>query len=397
MPFTLNVKYSDIIIIILFISSPLVALNVAFRNIFYKLSAQIFAVFIFFLLFMGIYSNDVVRHLSGVVQYAFCFFILIPVLLSHSKGDMNKILMPFIFGAMFSLCLLVVSYVSGTKLFSEIITYGLTGGGVNRYSIGATNDYGFILAVTIIFIHLVFRHLSKILKLVFSLFFVVALVGLIVTASRSSFILLAAYFFIVVMVTMLKNKRVRIKALGSFVVISVLSVAVLPSVGEFIFIDNLKRMTSISLDLNEMAGDRFEQYHIGAEMVNENAMAIGRGINSYQDLSLSTHPIHNVFIIMAVEAGILPGFLFFFFWMSILIVSVRSWTIGITSFAIIASVLLYIQTITHIYDRFFWIPIAISFLLFTANNNVRFSKKILCFKNIRCDNSIVKLNKKSIL
>ena len=48
---------------------------------------------------------------------------------------------------------------------------------------------------------------------------------------------------------------------------------------------------------------------------------------------------------------------------------------GYVSFAIIFAVLVYMQTITHVYDRFFWIIIGVALVL--TNLTTKESKKLV--------------------
>jgi len=302
------------------------------------------------------YALNFEKHILALSQYGFVFLVLAPVIMRYSKRQFDLVLKAFIFGAILSLTLAFIFYFSGVQLLSDLIEYTTTGGIYRRVSAGATNDFGFIMAISIMFLYLLY--MRRKLRGFYTFFLSSYLFsGVIMSASRSSAVAVIVFFIIIFSCNF--NLRQFFKVM-IFILITLITLFLFSKL--FVdtdFLNNLERL-SFNSKTGSLFGDRLNQYNEGIGVLLNNIFGIGMG--SYQELNITEHPVHNILFIIAIEGGLLSSLLFMLFWI-LLFVQVYSKTkTGYIAFSIIFSVFLYMQTITHAYDRMFWIPIAVAFL-----------------------------------
>ena len=361
-PITLNLSAADIIVIFLFILSPIRILNHAFIHSVYRDTFFIYFLYLTILAFVGMYALNIEKHILALAQYGFVFLVLVPVIMRYSKRHFDLVLKAFIFGAILSLTLAFVFYISGVQLLSDWIEYTTTGGIYKRISSGATNDFGFIMAISIMFLYLLYmrRQLGG-----FYTFFLSSYLfgGIIMSASRSSVVAVMVFFIIIF------SYNFNLRQFFKMMILTLITLYLFFIIFEDTnFLLNLERL-SFNSSTGSLIGDRLNQYNVGIGLLLENIFGIGMG--SYQELNFTAHTIHNILLIIAVEGGLLSLLLFMLFW-ALLFIRVYSKTkMGYIAFSLIFSVFLYMQTITHVYDRMFWIPVA----LMLAFNNLNKIKK----------------------
>ena len=370
LPIGLNLSYSDILIALLFVGSPIKIIQSALLHSTYKNFSLIFAFFILVSLFVGIFSYDPQKHVTGVAQYFFSWFIFTPVLLYYAKDNIKLLIIPYIVGALCSLILLFLFYSFDITLFSDIVEYKVTGS-PTRYSIGATNDFGFVQATAIVFSIVALTFSSGWKRLYYIPLILLFIPSLVLTGSRSGLMLVVVF---VLFATVLNKNQNIVKYFSNYLKIftSILFLAV----GLYLFQDNayLSNLTRI-LNIFDIS-DRLNHIMIGAEMLSENPFAIGMGINSYQSL-VGMMPLHNVFAIIAVELGILGLFSFMLCWAIMIFESyVARKHHGQIPVALILSVFVYIQSITHIYDRMFWVTICLALILYYPYKRMKGFNKV---------------------
>ena len=361
-PITLNLSAADIIVIFLFILSPIRILNHAFIHSVYRDTFFIYFLYLTSLAFVGMYALNIEKHILALAQYGFVFLVLVPVIMRYSKRHFDLVLKAFIFGAILSLTLAFVFYISGVQLLSDWIEYTTTGGIYKRISSGATNDFGFIMAISIMFLYLLYmrRQLGG-----FYTFFLSSYLfgGIIMSASRSSVVAVIVFFIIIF------SHNFNLRQFFKMMILTLITLYLFFIIFEDTnFLLNLERL-SFNSSTGSLIGDRLNQYNVGIGLLLENIFGIGMG--SYQELNFTAHTIHNILLIIAVEGGLLSLLLFMLFWVLLFIRVYSKTKMGYIAFSIIFSVFLYMQAITHVYDRMFWIPVA----LMLAFNNLNKIKK----------------------
>ena len=308
------------------------------------------------------YALNIEKHILALAQYGFVFLVLVPVIMRYSKRHFDLVLKAFIFGAILSLTLAFVFYISGVQLLSDWIEYTTTGGIYKRISSGATNDFGFIMAISIMFLYLLYmrRQLGG-----FYTFFLSSYLfgGIIMSASRSSVVAVIVFFIIIF------SHNFNLRQFFKMMILTLITLYLFFIIFEDTnFLLNLERL-SFNSSTGSLIGDRLNQYNEGIGLLLDNIFVIGMG--SYQELNFTEHPIHNILLIIAVEGGLLSLLLFMLFWVLLFIRVYSKTKMGYIAFSIIFSVFLYMQAITHVYDRMFWIPVA----LMLAFNNLNKIKK----------------------
>ena len=361
-PITLNLSAADIIVIFLFILSPIRILNHAFIHSVYRDTFFIYFLYLTSLAFVGMYALNIEKHILALAQYGFVFLVLVPVIMRYSKRHFDLVLKAFIFGSILSLTLAFVFYISGVQLLSDWIEYTTTGGIYKRISSGATNDFGFIMAISIMFLYLLYmrRQLGG-----FYTFFLSSYLfgGIIMSASRSSVVAVIVFFIIIF------SHNFNLRQFFKMMILTLITLYLFFIIFEDTnFLLNLERL-SFNSSTGSLIGDRLNQYNVGIGLLLENIFGIGMG--SYQELNFTAHTIHNILLIIAVEGGLLSLLLFMLFWVLLFIRVYSKTKMGYIAFSIIFSVFLYMQAITHVYDRMFWIPVA----LMLAFNNLNKIKK----------------------
>ena len=266
--------------------------------------------------------------------------------------------------------MLFLFYSFDITLFSDIVEYKVTGS-PTRYSIGATNDFGFVQATAIVFSIVALTFSSGWKRLYYIPLILLFIPSLVLTGSRSGLMLVVVF---VLFATVLNKNQNIVKYFSNYLKIftSILFLAV----GLYLFQDNayLSNLTRI-LNIFDIS-DRLNHIMIGAEMLSENPFAIGMGINSYQSL-VGMMPLHNVFAIIAVELGILGLFSFMLCWAIMIFESyVARKHHGQIPVALILSVFVYIQSITHIYDRMFWVTICLALILYYPYKRMKGFNKV---------------------
>ena len=360
-PIALNLKFGDVLISVLFLLFAAKifdnAINV-FRS--YRNGAYAYAVFIFSLLAIGIFSSSPEKHLTGVLQYIFVYFILVPVILFFVLRNFEMALRAYIFGAIVAAVLTLLFNYFDIVIGSGFLEYSRTGGAIfKRVGIGGINDFGFIIATAMI-MAFILNSRERLTNISFVTLMIFLSLIIVLTASRSSLVLLILFFGFIA----LRGRVVKSLAL-LFALISLVYVS-------YDYVDVLKNVGRFTLDLNNV-GNRLEQYGIALHMIQDDPFGIGLG--SYMEGSITEHPVHNIFLILAVEGGLLSSILFFIFWIILMAASLIKRSNGYVSFAIIFAVLVYMQTITHVYDRFFWIIIGVALVL--TNLTTKESKKLV--------------------
>ena len=345
-PIALNLKFGDVLISVLFLLFAAKifdnAINV-FRS--YRNGAYAYAVFIFSLLAIGIFSSSPEKHLTGVLQYMFVYFILVPVILFFVLRNFDMALRAYISGAIVAAVLTLSFNYFGIEFASGFVEYSRTGGRIyKRAGIGGINDFGFIIATAMVMVFML-NSRERLTNISFVTLMIFLSLIIVLTASRSSLVLLILFFGLIALKGRIMKSLTLLFALISLVYVS------------YDYVDVLKNVGRFSLDLNSV-GNRLEQYSIAHDMILNDPFGIGLG--SYMDRSITEHPVHNIFLILAVEGGVLSSFSFFIFWIILMADSLIKKPNGYVSFAIIFAVLVYMQTITHVYDRFFWIIIAVA-------------------------------------
>ena len=361
-PITLNLSAADIIVIFLFILSPIRILNHAFIHSVYRDTFFIYFLYLTSLAFVGMYALNIEKHILALAQYGFVFLVLVPVIMRYSKRHFDLVLKAFIFGSILSLTLAFVFYISGVQLLSDWIEYTTTGGIYKRISSGATNDFGFIMAISIMFLYLLYmrRQLGG-----FYTFFLSSYLfgGIIMSASRSSVVAVIVFFIIIF------SYNFNLRQFFKMMILTLITLYLFFIIFEDTnFLLNLERL-SFNSSTGSLIGDRLNQYNVGIGLLLENIFGIGMG--SYQELNFTAHTIHNILLIIAVEGGLLSLLLFMLFWVLLFIRVYSKTKMGYIAFSLIFSVFLYMQAITHVYDRMFWIPVA----LMLAFNNLNKIKK----------------------
>lgn len=359
-PLVLNLHISDIIILVLFALFPIKIMQSSLNRAgIYRNTVAFYYLFIICLLFTGIFVNNIEKHMAGVIQYSYVYLILVPVILYFSKERFDLTLKAFIFGAILAGILALNYNFFEVKLLDSLIEYKLTGGAFKRVSVGATNDFGFILAISIVMIYIL-NVRGRLNTLYCYLLATFLLLVLIMTASRSSVLLLILFFSLIA----IKHNIIKFIFI-SLIVIFVLFIA-------YSYIDILQNINRLSVDFNNIKGvstDRFDQYSAALEILFSHFLGIG--LSAYQSLMITEHPVHNVFLLIAVEGGWLAAIFFLFFWTVLLLEFLKEKRIGYIAFSISLSILIYIQTITHVYDRFLWVSIAIALALVSLNKKIK--------------------------
>lgn len=353
-PIVLNFQFGDaLILVLLFLSATGIFSNSmnAYRT--YRKGACAYFIFIFALLIIGISANGPEKHLTGLLQYIYVYFVQVPVILFFARKNFNMTLRSFIAGAVLAAVLVLLFNFYNITIASSFIEYSLTGGIFRRTGIGGINDFGFIIAAAMV-MAFILNSRGDIANSTFLILAIFLTFMIVVSASRSSFLLLVVFFGLVAF----KGRVMKSLALG-FALISLFYVS-------YDYIDILKNVERFSLGLSN-SGDRLEQYRIAGGMIIDEPFGIGLG--SYMDGATTDHPVHNIFLLLAVEGGVLSSVCFVIFWMILMADSFFRKPNGYVSFAIIFSVLVYMQTITHVYDRFFWIVIAVAIVFANLPTN----------------------------
>jgi hypothetical protein len=353
-----NFGYSDVIIMLLFAISPIRIAKYAVQNVIYRTSTPLYTLFALALMVVGIFSSSITGHFTGTIQYLFVWFIFIPVLLYYSQGRIKSIIIPYIVGALLSLYLLYSFIFFDLTLFTTFFEYKLTGGVFHRYSVGATNDYGFILAISIIFSYFGAMYSYGKNRLFYIMVIFMLIPALIFTGSKSSVLLLLSF---AVLVFAFSRIRLRNKIISILIfIVTVLFFTIPSTIGSDHLFYNVIRL----IDIYNIS-DRLHHFKIGFELFSNNIFTAHYGIGGYQNSGVDIMPLHNIFLAILVETGLFPLIFFILFFTVILYMSYRSikeYTPYM--FSLIISILLYMLTIGHVYDRMFWVPIAVAFLLY---------------------------------
>lgn len=381
-PFEINITYSDIAFFLLFcfvLNLKNKSLNIFNNNL--TLVIYIISTVLFFLgFFLPIPFVDPENFLGAFVQYFACVFFL-PVLLSFFiKNDIDFInhalvlLVSFlaITGIVgFSLAIYDISYL----IDSELST--ITG----RYSgfSGNPNIYAGILSITLPLALFVTNSVKD--GLLFSLFVYSGYAaGLVASGSFGGMFASSLCFLTFIMLSGNFKRNIVIIAIFCIVASLILSLIGVPDV----FNDRVIAAVQDRLDDSpSRLGSYDERLISNAEAFNffMDSPIVGIGLNNYMENSALTYTVHNTYLLVAAEGGIL-SFLGLVVLAIVPIVNVLSkktndinvWPV-VVSFVL--SLIFTMQVFPHIYSRSWFVPYFL--LILICNQGLR--KRSLSFKS----------------
>ena len=356
MPIYNNFHISDLFIIVFFSFNFKEIINFTFKSSNYRRLLPFLYLFNLFSLIPGFYASDPIIHLIAVAQFSFVFFIQIPSLLLFIRDKSEKFLQISILGIISAIFILLIFYIFNIS-FDNIFYYHRGFGA--RTGISSIMDMGFLIGISIIMGHQLFIR-KKINRINFLFLIILSICGLVLTATRSAIGMVFIYFTILAL-TYPTAKKLRILISSSIILFS-LNLLMISSENNPLR-GNYERLLTVTKLSTFVKSDRFSQYSTIPDVLSK--YPLGVGYNNYQIVYRNT-PIHNIFLLILVEGGIIPFILFCSIWI-VIIFSILFNNINDKRnlIAIILSYLFYISTVSNIYDRNFWLIVI--YVIFMAD------------------------------
>ena len=281
--------------------------------------------FILFASLSMIVSINITESLIILVQFInlFVAYILILVLSKNEKVNFIQIFLYFTLAGLF-----VETFRINSLIYDSVITQGniLVRSMEFRGFTGNINISSFALAIKIpVVIYLIFKIKNYFWISLLYILFISAVISIILLFSRAALIVLSIVIFISIFYSLFKRKKILIyKSL--FIVLSVLL-----SMGVYSFVNDkntsdlmVERFSSVTNpEEDQSVNERLGFYKIALEDIKKNPI-LGIGIGNWKLKSIQRgnkflegyripYKVHNDFLEMAAEVGILGGLFFMYF------------------------------------------------------------------------------------
>jgi len=311
-----------------------------------------------FLLFSSVINGDPARGLIVSAQYVHAFFVLPIVFLTRTRDELD-ILVGVLVASILTVCLFGIYLIEFTD---ERNTRFVSGNGRLRSFVERTNEAGALIAITfpLLFYLGNIRKLPKPAVLVCALVFLYAIV---LTASNSG--LMALVFAISVYCLVMLQWRVLF-AIG----LSVLAISLLIGIdGGSWLPENFQQrvLEPIMTGDIERAGTFDDRLHLIEEALvfaNRTGL-IGIGADQYAVRSALNQVVHNTYLLVWVEGGFIALLGLLMIIGSTIATSLRPLTlpggrmIAAVSLSVTLTLAVAINTVPHIYGRFWVVPVAL--------------------------------------
>ncbi len=302
----------------------------------------------------------VINKYFGFIILILSFFFIKNVI-KGSKVLLQKSLEIFVLtGGFLNLFYIVLAYLPGNNSnIKSVLLYGelrLRGLLVDPNAYG-----GFLVTVFFLCLPLLINEKIKFKKIFYFIVFLSSFIGLVLTTSRSAYLAFVAGSFAV----LLLGKKLK-KYIAHIFLMFVLSFLFL-----YIFVPDtlsflIARITSVSQVLS-----RLELIEIGLNLFAQNPL-LGLGLGYYYELSRLSFGdaiIHNTYIWILVETGIIGFLIFFFFVVHVLQTNIRLirkfarcqkelYYIAVGIFSVIVAMCVFALGIEALYQRHLWMLFA---------------------------------------
>jgi hypothetical protein len=370
LPLFFNFHISDLLIVIFYLLNFNTIINNSFNSNIYRKLFPIFYCFALFSLLPGFNADYYGTHFISIIQFSFVFFIQIPSLMLFMRNQSTKFLRLSVIGIVSAIILLVLFYFFNIS-FNNLFYYHRGFGA--RTGISSIMDMGFLIAFSALMGHQLLVR-NQISKTNFFILLILCVGGLIMTATRSAIGMVLIYC-IVLAVTYSTLKKLRV-IISTFIILLGLNYYMSGMIDNPLK-KNYDRLLTVTKMSTFIKSDRVGQYKKIPNLVSR--YPYGIGYNNLQ-ASFDKSPIHNIFLLILVEGGILPFIFFCSIWL-IIIASIIFNNNGYQkkySMAIIISFLFYISTVSNIYDRNFWLIVVYTISMADSiATRSRFKEKVL--------------------
>lgn len=322
-------------------------LLIIFISIFGKLSfglkdslpAIFMSLYCLMVLVSGIFSKDESGYLELFSQYFLSYVLFYLVLINYKFIFDENLTKIFLFSSSISVFFIAIYYHLDIRFFQHILSYNATGGSIfKRVGFTAVNDYGYILAASIL------SHINIAKKVsIFDIFLIFLIIyGILLTGSRSAMLFLLCGFSIFFF-TSNKIRFINKIIVILFILFIVSSIFYLL---QFLIIDN--RI--------------FQNFELASRLsfvdslTSSNISLIGSEANFKYD----GVPIHINLIQILLSSGILALIFYLLWYFSIILRSYSQKDFSLIFFMLL--IFLFYQQIGHIYERNLFLVFAIIFL-----------------------------------
>jgi O-antigen ligase len=279
----------------------------------------------------GYISEDFLKHAETSLQYGFCILIILPSFCYLSAKHYKSTVFGIYLGVPIAVFLVSQVLLFDKFYLAEVFNYDLTGGIFQRAGLIGVNDYGIILVVCALLILY-----SRSPPIIVNIFLMLVFCLIIMTGSRVAIII-----FIMNLVLSQHFKKI----IYSWKIIYF--VPLFAFIGKLAYENfaGLKRLST----LNFRDGERGKLFFDAIQDVELKPW--GTGFQQYLNSDL-LFPVHNFYLLVLVELGLVFGILFIFCVLLTLFTCIDN--IKDRNIIPLISFLLIISTITHAYDKFLW-------------------------------------------
>jgi len=334
---------------------------------------------LFMILGLGLSSlihGDGMRGLVVISQYLFTF-LFVPVLVFHFDNSRSPAL---ISAYVYSLIIMTLLGLYGFYFSSNLFGFRSIGAGRTGFFLGNPNDYSKTVAICIPFI--IYGLRIKIFRKFQSIVMIIVLFFGFVTASSFGGILsLASGLFVMLLLN--KFSLRMFKYMIAIMVLIIVVTQFIPIPDVFI----IRVLDAVGSNANQIGtiGYRSELLSMAwEEIISKNSLLLGLGADEFS--LIAGTPSHNFLLQIWVEGGLLSliGWLIMYLALAFVgLVSLKrgsssSSSFGITYVVILTIFFVNILSVSHIYNRFWFLPVAIALKLLArepVNYGIEISKK----------------------
>lgn len=321
-----------------------------------------FALMIFGLFVGSLVNGDPIRWLIAAVQYGFSLVLLPFILMSNDENVLMKYMMHLVFGVfvmeVFS-SIMYYTYSDNYYDYHWIANNFVTGGWRLGAFLGQANWNGAVIAMVLPFV--IYMALKRLVRVEIAVLVGAAFaLGLLLSASFTGFVSALIVLLVFFLMSGLKN------ALRG-VVMATVALGILLASG-FQLPSAFQARVAGALETGDMdqAGtytDRMDLIREAWSMVDDR-MIVGLGVDQYRVVSQYHTPVHNMYLLLWVEGGLLAltGWLFLMTIFAVSVVRVYRYdpqicALGTSVFTVF---MIFTMASPHMYARVWLVPLVLA-------------------------------------